>query len=240
MVDVMHAGSTILEHLWIDARRVGSVQLAHEFPTFVSSCHERGLDPERDVIPIAPGAHYVCGGVRADLDGRTSVTGLYAVGEVADTGVHGANRLASNSLTEALVAGRRVGRLLGQGAVAVPDRSERFLGASGLGLDARSRPAWAAAMSEGAGVRRTAEGLSGVWELLEAAPSSDGRLDLATIEATNLHTVSTLVVTAALAREESRGCHRRADYPETQPDWAHRLEWRLVNGSLVGGVGALV
>ena len=77
-------------------------------------CRARGIDPVTDPVPVAPGAHYACGGIRADMDGRTTVPGLYAVGEAASTGVHGANRLASNSLTEALIVGRRTGERLGQ------------------------------------------------------------------------------------------------------------------------------
>ena len=96
-------------HLWLDARGLGASRLHAQFPTTVSICRALGIDPSMDRIPIAPGAHYACGGVRADLDGRTSIAGLFAVGEVAATGVHGANRLASNSLTEAVVSGRRVG-----------------------------------------------------------------------------------------------------------------------------------
>ena len=102
------------DHLWLDATVVGRAVLDRDFPTVVRLCRARGIDPAADPIPVAPGAHYACGGIRAGLDGRTSVPGLYAVGEAASTGVHGANRLASNSLTEALITGRRTGELLGR------------------------------------------------------------------------------------------------------------------------------
>ena len=102
------------DHLWLDATGLGRAALEREFPTVTALCRARGIDPAREPIPVAPGAHYACGGIRAGLDGLTSVAGLYAVGEAASTGVHGANRLASNSLTEALIAGQRTGELLGR------------------------------------------------------------------------------------------------------------------------------
>ncbi len=103
----MDAAQGPADHLWLDATGVGRAVLEREFPTVTAACRARGIDPAAEPIPVAPGAHYTCGGIRADLDGRTSVAGLFAVGEAASTGVHGANRLASNSLTEALIAGRR-------------------------------------------------------------------------------------------------------------------------------------
>ena len=102
------------DHLWLDATALGRAVLEREFPTVTAACRARGIDPVTGPIPVAPGAHYACGGIRAGLDGQTSVRGLYAVGEAASTGVHGANRLASNSLIEALIFGRRAGNLLGQ------------------------------------------------------------------------------------------------------------------------------
>ena len=92
-------------HLWLDATPVQ--RLDDRFPTVSAACREHGIDPAASPIPVAPGAHYACGGVRADMTGRTSLPGVFAVGEVARTGVHGANRLASNSLTEAMIMGRR-------------------------------------------------------------------------------------------------------------------------------------
>ena len=102
------------DHLWLDATGLGRAALEREFPTVTALCRARGIDPASEPIPVAPGAHYACGGIRAGLDGLTSVAGLYAVGEAASTGVHGANRLASNSLTEALITGQRTGELLGR------------------------------------------------------------------------------------------------------------------------------
>ena len=171
-------------------------------------------------IPVAPGAHYACGGIRADLDGRTSVPGLYAVGEAASTGVHGANRLASNSLTEALITGRRAGDLLGQD---LPGRSAACgCLAAGPGVDPAARPALAAAMSRHAGVlrdaRRAGRPPAGAGRRPRPPAAARGpALDLATVEATNLHAVSVLVTAAALARAESRGCSPVAGPAAAQP-----------------------
>ena len=208
--------------------------LDRDFPTVVRLCRARGIDPAAEPIPVAPGAHYACGGIRAGLDGRTSVPGLYAVGEAASTGVHGANRLASNSLTEALITGRRTGELLGRDLPEPPARLR--LPAAGPGANPAARPVLAAAMSRHAGVARDREGLEGLRQTLAQARPAAGRLDLATAEATSLHVVSVLVTTAALARTESRGCHRWRDAPLAgagRPGPAHpgpRGGWPAVGG----------
>jgi L-aspartate oxidase len=110
MAEVIGAGTT--GHVWLDATGLGRDVLENGFPTVTAACRKHGIDPVTAYIPVAPGAHYSCGGIRADLDGRTSIPGLYAVGEAASTGVQGANRLASNSVTEAVIAGRRAGDAL--------------------------------------------------------------------------------------------------------------------------------
>jgi L-aspartate oxidase len=203
------------DHLWLDATTVGRAVLDRDFPTVVRLCRARGIDPAAEPIPVAPGAHYACGGISAGLDGRTSVPGLYAVGEAASTGVHGANRLASNSLTEALITGRRTGELLGRDLPQPPARLR--LPPAGPGANPAARPVLAAAMSRHAGVTRDHEGLEVLRQTLTAARPAAGRLDLASVEATNLHVVSVLVTTAALARTESRGCHRWRDAPPATP-----------------------
>jgi len=212
--------------LWLDARMLGRSRLAREFPTVSAACRAHGIDPAADLIPVAPGAHYACGGIRADMSGRTSLPGVYAVGEVACTGAHGANRLASNSLTEAMITGRRVGRLLGERlppGIAVPSAAVPPAGAA-AGVAPPARPGLAAAMARHAGVLRDPDGLGLLLDALALAPGS-GELDLATVEATNLHTVSTLVAAAALHRRESRGCHRRRDAggPDPRLDGRHTL-----------------
>lgn len=204
----MHArmAETAADHLWLDATMVE--RLEDRFPTVAAACRKQGVDPAAEPIPVAPGAHYACGGVRADMSGRTSLPGVFAVGEVACTGVHGANRLASNSLTEAMVMGRRLGELLGS---PLPPQVAPTPAPAGdvAGAAPQARTRLAAAMSRNAGVMRSGAGLTEMLRLLSAVPAAErGRLDLATVEATNLHTVSTLVAAAALARRESRGAHR--------------------------------
>lgn len=231
------------EHVWLDATGLGRAVLERRFPTVLAGCRAAGVDPVSEPIPVAPGAHYACGGVRADLDGRTDVPGLFAVGEVAATGVHGANRLASNSLTEGFVAGTRAGRLLARdlartGDPAGPDDAGDLAVPSppAAGVDPRTRSATAHETSRGAGVLRSRDGLEGLLTHLSRVaerPAAGPVRTLADVEAAELHLVSTVVATAALARAESRGCHRRSDAPQTRPDLARRLLLRLVDGRVV-------
>lgn len=216
----MGSGDGPGDHLWLDATALGRAVLERDFPTVTALCRARGIDPAAEPIPVAPGAHYACGGIRADMAGRTSVAGLYAIGEAASTGVHGANRLASNSLTEALITGRRAGDLLGR------DLPRPLAGLrpppAGPGVSPAARTALAAAMSRHAGVLRDHEDLERLEQALGRArpavtgpggPAGSAELDLATAEATSLHAVSVLVAASALTRAESRGCHRWRDRP---------------------------
>jgi L-aspartate oxidase len=242
-------------HLWLDATELGSEVLEQGFPTVTAACRAHGVDPVTEPIPVAPGAHYSCGGIRAELDGCTSIPGLYAIGETASTGVQGANRLASNSVTEAIIAGRLAGEAIGRELTGGRAPSWRTgtawrTPAAGGGVSARARGALAEAMSRYAGVLRDAEGLERLVRTLEGAEgarretagivpdrdldsaSPDGPcadnpdLDLATVEATNLHAVSALIAGAALRRAESRGCHRRQDAPQTAPEaWHSLVRW---------------
>jgi L-aspartate oxidase len=238
----MERGDGPADHLWLDATGLGRTVLERDFPTVTAACRQRGIDPASEPIPVAPGAHYACGGIEAGLDGRTSVPGLLAVGEAASTGVHGANRLASNSLTEALIAGRRAGDRLGR---SLPARTAGLrLPPAGRGASPAGRPALAAAMSRHAGVVRDADGLQALLQMSEQAPPGDGGLDLATAEATSLHTVSVLVAVSALARAESRGCHRWRDVPVTSGGGARHTVLRVdegrprVVGDVLAGLGA--
>jgi L-aspartate oxidase len=224
-------------HLFLDASSLGRDVLSR-FGRFVSASRAEGHNPYREPVPIAPGAHYVCGGVAADMSGRTTVRGLYAVGEVASTGAHGANRLASNSLTEALATGRRCGRLLARrlpragGQARNLDSDSRTDRSSGLGVDPTARRRLAATLSSDVGVVRTEDGLQRALKELDAVPAmqpsaaGSAHMSVAEVEALSLHTVSTLVAAAALVREESRGCHRRDDHPATDDRWRRRLTLR--------------
>jgi L-aspartate oxidase len=226
----MHERMGAADHLWLDATGLGRARLERDFPTVTGLCRARGIDPVSEPIPVAPGAHYACGGVRADMAGRTSLAGLYAIGEVASTAVHGANRLASNSLTEALIAGRRAGEELGR-RLPGPVTGLR-LPPPGAGASPVSRAALATAMSRYAGVVRDPEGLERLAALLEQAPPARAEPDLATVEATSLHTASVLVAASALARPESRGCHRWRDVPATSGEPARHTVLRAVDGQL--------
>ncbi len=224
------------DHVFLDATHLGE-EFYERFPSITEACRAAGVDPARERIPVAPAAHYVCGGVPADLHGRTEMVGLYAIGEVACTGVHGANRLASNSLTEGVVAGTNVGELLRD---ALPDEVEPSADA-GRSFDAPLRnPAQRvelrSVMSSQVGVLRTPWGMESAVRQLEALASTASvgvTGSRAAWEATNMLTVAAAVTTAALTRTESRGCHRREDHPEPRAEWLTHLDARLtIDGDL--------
>jgi L-aspartate oxidase len=234
-VRMAEAPAGIDDHVYLDATHMG-VRFYDRFPSITAACREIGLDPAVDRIPVAPAEHYACGGVRAGLDGVTALRGLYAVGEVSATGVHGANRLASNSLTESVVAGTRVGRDL---AWELPERVGRpvvdddsSLVAGGLLAPARLREV-RAVMSRHVGVLRSASSLaaaSGALGSIAATLSSnsdDTAPSRRTWEGTNQLSVAAAIVASALARTESRGCHRRTDYPGPRDVWLRHLDVRL-------------
>jgi aspartate oxidase len=222
------------DHVFLDATSIGE-RFYERFPTITAACREIGIDPARERIPVAPAAHFACGGVPARLDGTTALPGLFAVGEVACTGVHGANRLASNSLTEGVVAGTRLGRDL---AWEVPERVEPvFDDAPGGLLDGRVRGDVRAALSRFVGVVRDDVSLAAASDVLATVA---GKVDGAGAptrdawEATNVLTVATAVVAAATARTESRGCHRRSDFPDTRDEWRRHVDVRLAADGTVG------
>ncbi|RKF25870.1 L-aspartate oxidase [Micromonospora globbae] len=223
--------ATGADHVFLDARHLGGDFLARRFPTIVASCLAIGVDPATDLIPVAPAAHYASGGVRTDLRGRTSIPGLYACGEVACTGVHGANRLASNSLLEGLVFSRRIAEDIAAGLPeqARPAETGAWVGGGGWVVPAEGTPTLQRAMTRGAGVLRSAETLAGTAGVLTDLGAGRGRPRTADWEATNLITVASALVAAAYARQETRGCHWREDYPAADDRWL---------GHLVEAVGA--
>jgi L-aspartate oxidase len=223
-------------HVWLDGRHLGAAMWEHRFPTILESCRAHGVDPVHDLVPVAPAAHYASGGVRTDLDGRTSVPGLYACGECACTGVHGANRLASNSLLEGLVFAERIGADLARGLppqrepAAHDDRPVQLFGAG-------IREYVAATMTDGAGVLRSRESLGRtLGRLVELRLLTTEEPSTAAWETTNLHTIASFVATAARDREETRGSHWREDFPDRDDvDWGGHLVGRL--GQRTGGTG---
>jgi L-aspartate oxidase len=217
------------DHVFLDTRAAVGESFPEHFPQVFQLCQEHGLDPRVAPMPVAPAAHYHMGGVWVDADGRTSLPGLWACGEVTATGAHGANRLASNSLLEALVFGARVAESLrGTPRPADGPRAAHLrvaagfanMGTMGTPEDTELMLAVRKLMWEKVGLVRDEAGLT-------AALAELGRLGTqhpqAAGEARNLLLVALLVTAAALARKESRGGHFRSDFPAPDPAWEHRL-----------------
>ncbi|XUZ29446.1 L-aspartate oxidase [Streptomyces sp. RMIT01] len=216
-----------VEHMYLDARHFGAAMWEQRFPTILAACRVHGIDPVTEPIPVAPAAHYASGGVRTDLRGRTTVPGLYACGEVACTGVHGANRLASNSLLEGLVFAERIAADIAEVRPPRTPPAEASRDVDDLTplLAPEARTAIQRTMTRGAGVLRSAGSLAtaaGELEALHREAAADAEADGAKAvvpgvdawEATNLLLVSRVLVAAAREREETRGCHWREDRPD--------------------------
>jgi L-aspartate oxidase len=197
---------------FLDAREAIGTSFMARFPTVYASCMAAGINPARDLIPIAPAAHYHMGGVAVDARGRSSVAGLWAAGEVACTGAHGANRLASNSLLEAVVFGARIAQDIGGINLQTPPASITKVAAADSVPEMRDDKL-RKIMSAHVGVIRDAEGLSRA-----IAQISRIELEASSPVLRNMATAALLIATAAWRRRESRGAHYRSDYP--QPDKA--------------------
>ncbi|MEX0665077.1 MAG: L-aspartate oxidase [Acidimicrobiia bacterium] len=211
-----------LDHLWLDGTSIPDFE--HRFPTIWRACTGIGLDPTKDWLPCAPAAHYVSGGVCTDLDGATSLPGLWACGEAANSGVHGANRLASNSLLDGLVFGARIVEAIESGKDAPESAGVLgdYPGATGIGFEVRdtgdvARESIQDLMTKYAGVLRDRTSLRHALDELGAMPSPRDP------EVGNLHTVATALVQAALARKESRGTHTRLDFPDASDRFLGRF-----------------
>ncbi|MEU2969897.1 L-aspartate oxidase [Streptomyces ardesiacus] len=232
------------EHMYLDARHFGADMWEHRFPTILAACRAHGIDPVTEPVPVAPAAHYASGGVRTDAHGRTTVPGLYACGEVACTGVHGANRLASNSLLEGLVYAERIAADIAAGHTAgtlharVPAPLPRPASPAHPLLPPEARLTIQRIMTEGAGVLRSAGSLTRAAERLDAlhaeareALHENGKTSepgVDTWEATNLLCVARVLVAAAVRREETRGCHWREDHADRDDkSWRRHVVVRL-------------
>jgi L-aspartate oxidase len=232
------------EHMFLDARHFGAEMWEQRFPTILAACRDNGIDPVHEPIPVAPAAHYASGGVRTDSHGRTTVPGLYACGEVACTGVHGANRLASNSLLEGLVYAERIAADI---AAAHADSGLRARVPEPVPYPevpahplqpAEARFTIQRIMTEGAGVLRSAGSLAHAADRLQRlhteardALTENGKTaepGVDTWEATNLLCVARVLVAAALLREETRGCHWREDHADRDDTaWRRHIVVRL-------------
>lgn len=225
---------TSSKHMWLDARDFGQEKWERRFPTILASLREYGIDPTVDLIPVAPAQHYASGGIRTDSHGRSNVRGLFAVGEVACTGVHGANRLASNSLLEGLVFAARIGDVLAAG---IPERHDPVVptGESAV-LAATARRSLQAAMTEGVGVLRSRDSMAttlGVLNAVGETTSDDPHVQA--WETTNLHALATVLTANAKMRKETRGSHWREDFPLTDD-----AEWKVRLSSHLDRAGVLV
>ncbi|HZG89404.1 MAG TPA: L-aspartate oxidase, partial [Pseudonocardia sp.] len=195
--------------------------LRRRFPTVHAACRAAGVDPTREPIPVTPAAHYSCGGVATDLHGRTTVPGLYAAGEVARTGLHGANRLASNSLLEGLVMGARAVAAVLADRTAAPTVSTAPGPARepSTAVPIAPRAVVQAAMTGAAGIGRSGAGLALASDAVEAATALGVPGDRAGVEDAALTLLAQAVLAAAGTRTESRGCHRRTDFPDRDDTW---------------------
>ena len=242
-----------VDHLWLDLRPVGLLRLERQFPTILGRCRELGLEPTRELIPVAPAAHYWMGGIWTDLQASTNVPGLYAVGEVACTGVHGANRLASNSLMECLVFARQLRTIeLAPGRptaanpgepptttqLPLPPKESLEAQISALrdlcwqvaGVE-RNGHSLAPALQQLRGQRRQLEASQTWRQLQNLEPGQSVQFDPAAVpalrrlqELQQRLVLTELLIEAALFRTESRGGHHRTDSPHAQPFWQRHTD----------------
>jgi len=209
---VAEMGRTGAPHVLLDLTHLDPDFIRSRFPRIYETCLRYGVDISKQPAPVHPAAHYAMGGVRTDLDGRTSIPRLYAAGEVACTGVHGANRLASNSLLEGVVFGARAGRAMREwSGAAAPQEAGIPEAVFPCATESEIRGlAW-----EKCGLVRSGDSLAEACRALESRPvAPSAALDLAQLELRNMHAVVLLIARCALAREESRGAHYRGDFPE--------------------------
>jgi len=215
--------------VFLDMRHVTAIDPATRFPGISRFLAEHGLDLRRDLIPVRPAAHYLMGGIRTDVNGRTSLPRLFAAGEAACTGVHGANRLASNSLLEGLVFGARAAAAMEGTELSAPSAEHHTPADEAMrpaaGSLAAAREHLQGVLWEKAGLLRDAGGLRDAQQQLASMRFADAA-DRPALELRNLHTIAGLIVASALAREESRGAHYRNDFPRR--DDAHFAEHSVV------------
>lgn len=223
---------TSSDRVYIDVTHLPAKLITTRFPQIYRFCLEHGLNITRDLIPVAPAAHYLMGGIKTSTWGETNIPGLFAVGETAGSGVHGANRLASNSLIEVLVFGKRIIEKISRGVPSRPDGSSArrqifHLGSQSKPLKTPPTPSLASLkrlLWEKVGIIRDKDGLVQAVNTLSAWQASlDLTSDRTSLELKNLVLCGWLVAEAALTREESRGAHFRSDFPRSSPHWQHHI-----------------
>jgi L-aspartate oxidase len=202
---------------YLDARTALGPRFAEKFPTVYASCVAAGIDPAQAPIPVAPAAHYHMGGISVDAHGRTSLRGLWAGGEVSSTGAHGANRLASNSLLEAVVYAARIAEDIAGSMIAAPARLPVSITPRNCAMPPISEKNLRAMMASHVGVIRDGDGLAEAVRSFAAIERDTGNIALR-----NMATTALLVAASAWTRRESRGAHYRIDYPSEKPALAHR------------------
>jgi L-aspartate oxidase len=218
-------------YVFLDGTKLGKDIWLQRFPNILASCRKNGIDPLTEMIPVVPAAHYASGGIVSNMDATTDIKGLFAVGECANTGVHGANRLASNSLLEGLVVANRLEKNLEN----LDKQTEPVISNTPTKLiDGSVRKEITATTTKGAGAVRNATGLKNTLEkLAEISNKTTQASSTQSWEASNLLTVSTMIAQAALRREESRGSHWRSDFPQRNDErWLVRINGKIVEGKL--------
>ncbi|HEU5013626.1 MAG TPA: L-aspartate oxidase [Roseiflexaceae bacterium] len=237
---------TSSDYVLLDLTHLPLALLEGRFPTIMARCRAEGIDPAREPIPVAPAAHYLMGGIRTDTRGATNIAGLYAVGECACTGVHGANRLASNSLLECLVFGRRAGAAAVELQIAhctlqIDKQHQPNLQSTICNLQLDWRATMAQIMRGHAGLQRSAASLEAALQMLAAWPLQASATDAEAITAANAALAARLIVTGALLREESRGAHFRTDFPQSDEAWrVHIVQQRDAAPHTASSVGDVV
>jgi L-aspartate oxidase len=218
----MHEQS--LPCVWLDLRPIGKATLGARFPNIVANCRRWGVDPLEQPVPVSPAAHYFMGGIWTNANGQTTVPGLYAIGECASIGLHGANRLASNSLLEAgvmaLRAARHIGRSVSVPKEVAPAAAEEISIAQPLSV-----PKFRSVMYRYAGVERDAAGLTKLFDFLTSSSITHPAYTAKEFEAANMLLVGQLIALSALARQESRGAHWRSDFLDTDNEHFARRQY---------------
>ena len=218
-------------YVFLDGTKLGKEVWLQRFPNILASCLKNGIDPLAEMIPVVPAAHYASGGIVSNMDATTDIKGLFAVGECANTGVHGANRLASNSLLEGLVVANRLEKNLEN-----LDKQTEPVGSNKPAklIDGAVRKEITATTTQGAGAVRNEKGLKQTLEkLAQISHKNTQSSSTQSWEASNLLTVSTMIAQAALRREESRGSHWRSDFPQRNDErWLVRINGRIEEGKL--------